>query len=302
MNAQLEGCISRLQEMNDALQICTQSLQQATSDFPRLQSVSVLKRDYELVTEAEMRAAKDQVADQDILCALEVERDHIATKLDEPMPVQTTPVKRTPIAKPGSSVCNSDKEQEMSIAFEPKEHRSSEDIQKDQDHYQQLKEEYELLSRHASRKSFSKENTAQPTTSVNRPSLDRARKLKVYQQQSAWLKQQHEHNNVKLPINEFMEWHKTLDSEYNDLKADEINTATEQRVLAIKQCKARLKLFFPQRSMGNTMGRLLELLIDTNDKQIILRTLEEEFPPAKEARHGLTQAIDRLKALGLIEP
>ncbi|RKP22309.1 hypothetical protein SYNPS1DRAFT_32112 [Syncephalis pseudoplumigaleata] len=115
-----------------------------------------------------------------------------------------------------------------------------------------------------------------------------------------------------------------LDAELREVKSDGNKAAKEKRALAIKQCKALVKLFFSQRSVGNTMSRLLELLLETNDRQLTMRALEEvrlvacactvalhahhrcsadgmqEFPPAKEARHGLKQAIVRLRELGLV--
>ncbi|KAI8052362.1 Spc19-domain-containing protein [Syncephalis plumigaleata] len=191
MNEQLEGCISRLQEMNDALQVCTQTLQTATQDFPRLRMVSALQRNYEFVTEKEMRAAKDQVADQvepqminliskaeDILCALEKERDEIATKLNEPVhEEQATPSKRTPVAKPGAPKLIAiqrkkdalirkatklrkelqRKEREMNEAFEKSEQTDDKSMkdddstpetrQKNAGHYEELNEEYKLLAK-----------------------------------------------------------------------------------------------------------------------------------------------------------
>ncbi|RKP07159.1 hypothetical protein THASP1DRAFT_24642 [Thamnocephalis sphaerospora] len=122
MNAQLQGCVVRLQEMNEALAIATQRLKHATRDFPRMQTVMALRKcelkpgtqDYDVVTEGEVRAAKDQVADEvepqivnllsqaeDILNALEAERDDLAARLEEAKRPPSTPAKRGAGAKPG---------------------------------------------------------------------------------------------------------------------------------------------------------------------------------------------------------
>ncbi|RKP24973.1 hypothetical protein SYNPS1DRAFT_29281 [Syncephalis pseudoplumigaleata] len=308
-------------------------------DFARLQKVSVLKKEYELVTEAEMRAAKDQVADQvepqminllsqveDILCALEVERDHIAAKLDEPLAdEQGTPAKRTPTAKPGAQKLKAVKRKKEMLVRDAKrlrmelqnksDEQSTEDEgaveakQPSEDHYKQLKAEHELLAK---------------TLSDRRALLEASRAMAAAQAASKQQETAKQTENVVLPSAEAMELGIALDAELREVKSDGNKAAKEKRALAIKQCKALVKLFFSQRSVGNTMSRLLELLLETNDRQLTMRALEEvrlvacactvalhahhrcsadgmqEFPPAKEARHGLKQAIVRLRELGLV--
>ncbi|RKP07158.1 hypothetical protein THASP1DRAFT_24641 [Thamnocephalis sphaerospora] len=90
-----------------------------------------------------------------------------------------------------------------------------------------------------------------------------------------------------------------LMEEYQSLSQIEIPAAETRRLASLKQLKALLKLFFPQRSVGNTMGRLMELLLDAKDKEICVRSLAEEFPPAREQRHNLQQAMAALEKLGL---
>ncbi|CAM0137490.1 hypothetical protein VKS41_003147 [Umbelopsis sp. WA50703] len=91
---------------------------------------------------------------------------------------------------------------------------------------------------------------------------------------------------------------------------------------SVKQMKVMCKIFFPDGTVGTTMGRIIEMLfcddptkkdgssqkseddeamIDILERGVPVKVLAREFPPAQERRHNLQKAIQILSDIEVIE-
>ncbi|CAG8581141.1 10639_t:CDS:10 [Diversispora eburnea] len=75
----------------------------------------------------------------------------------------------------------------------------------------------------------------------------------------------------------------------------------KQRNENIKNLKKLCKLLYPTENLGGTIARIIEILLDSNQKEIFVKEFGNEFPPEQERRHKLQAAIATLNKLDITE-
>ncbi|KAF9581725.1 hypothetical protein BGW38_001156 [Lunasporangiospora selenospora] len=83
----------------------------------------------------------------------------------------------------------------------------------------------------------------------------------------------------------------------------EMDELTKDKSRKMAQLRNLCRQLFPDECIGQTMVRLLELLIENPHHEVYHRDLvQSEFPPEEERRHNLGRVMTILKQFGVIEP
>ncbi|KAG0267899.1 hypothetical protein DFQ27_007976 [Actinomortierella ambigua] len=98
---------------------------------------------------------------------------------------------------------------------------------------------------------------------------------------------------------------KTYDQELREMvntSVSELLVVSRNRERKLMQLQALCKQLFPRDNIGNTMVRILELLVENPQKECYYSDLVlAQFPPSEEKRHNFNRVIEILKNLGVIE-
>ncbi|KAF9928052.1 hypothetical protein FBU30_002652 [Linnemannia zychae] len=83
----------------------------------------------------------------------------------------------------------------------------------------------------------------------------------------------------------------------------EQNKLTRDKSRKLWQMRNLCKQLFPEDSIGITMVRILEMLVENPESELAYKSerIQTEFPPEEERRHNLGRVITILKQLGVIE-
>ncbi|KAF8929802.1 Spc19-domain-containing protein [Dissophora ornata] len=82
----------------------------------------------------------------------------------------------------------------------------------------------------------------------------------------------------------------------------ELNKLTIDKTRKLSQMRTLCKQLFPGDSIGQTMVRVLELLVESPTSEIYHTDLvQSDFPPDQERRHNLSRVVTILKQVGIIE-
>ncbi|KAG0281550.1 hypothetical protein BGZ95_002358 [Linnemannia exigua] len=83
----------------------------------------------------------------------------------------------------------------------------------------------------------------------------------------------------------------------------EQNKLTREKSKKLWQMRNLCKQLFPEDSIGITMVRVLEMLVESPDSELAYKSerVQAEFPPEEERRHNLGRVVTILKHLGVVE-
>ncbi|KAG0317785.1 hypothetical protein BGZ97_004858 [Linnemannia gamsii] len=83
----------------------------------------------------------------------------------------------------------------------------------------------------------------------------------------------------------------------------EQNKLTREKSRKVWQMRNLCKQLFPEDSIGITMVRILEMLVENPDSELAYKSerVQAEFPPEEERRHNLGRVVTILKNLGVVE-
>ncbi|KAG0076697.1 hypothetical protein BGZ90_008328 [Linnemannia elongata] len=83
----------------------------------------------------------------------------------------------------------------------------------------------------------------------------------------------------------------------------EQNKLTREKSRKLWQMRNLCKQLFPEDSIGITMVRVLEMLVESPDSELAYKSerVQAEFPPEEERRHNLGRVVTILKDLGVVE-
>ncbi|KAF9131758.1 hypothetical protein BGW39_001360 [Mortierella sp. 14UC] len=83
----------------------------------------------------------------------------------------------------------------------------------------------------------------------------------------------------------------------------EQNKLTREKSKKLWQMRNLCKQLFPEDSIGITMVRVLEMLVESPDSELVYKSerVQAEFPPEEERRHNLGRVVTILKHLGVVE-
>ncbi|KAG0223676.1 Spc19-domain-containing protein [Mortierella sp. GBAus27b] len=82
----------------------------------------------------------------------------------------------------------------------------------------------------------------------------------------------------------------------------QLNRLTRDKSKKLSQIRNLCKQLFPEENIGQTMVRVLELLVESTDSELYYKDLvQNEFPTEEERRHNLSRVIGILKQVGVIE-
>ncbi|KAG0373537.1 hypothetical protein BGX24_011576 [Mortierella sp. AD032] len=83
----------------------------------------------------------------------------------------------------------------------------------------------------------------------------------------------------------------------------EQNKLTREKSRKLWQMRNLCKQLFPEDSIGITMVRVLEMLVESPDSELAYKSerVQAEFPPEEERRHNLGRVVTILKHLGVVE-
>ncbi|KAF9182039.1 hypothetical protein BGZ49_004761, partial [Haplosporangium sp. Z 27] len=82
----------------------------------------------------------------------------------------------------------------------------------------------------------------------------------------------------------------------------ELGVLTRDKTRKLSQMRNLCKQLFPEESIGQTMAKVIEMLIESQYNEIYHNDLvQNEFPPEEERRHNLGRVVAILKQVGVIE-
>ncbi|KAG0213293.1 hypothetical protein BGX33_003043 [Mortierella sp. NVP41] len=83
----------------------------------------------------------------------------------------------------------------------------------------------------------------------------------------------------------------------------EQNKLMREKSRKLWQMRNLCKQLFPEESIGITMVRVLELLVESPDSELAYKSerVQAEFPPEEERRHNLGRVVTILKQVGVVE-
>ncbi|KAF9983752.1 hypothetical protein BGZ65_001466 [Modicella reniformis] len=82
----------------------------------------------------------------------------------------------------------------------------------------------------------------------------------------------------------------------------ELNELTRDKSMKLSQMRNLCKQLFPEENIGQTMVRVLELLVESPMSEIYYKELtQDEFPAEEERRHNLGRVVAILKQVGVVE-
>ncbi|RIA91255.1 Spc19-domain-containing protein [Glomus cerebriforme] len=93
---------------------------------------------------------------------------------------------------------------------------------------------------------------------------------------------------------------KSLDIDHSEI-LQEISKCQELRINGIENMKNLCKFLFPNDNLGSTVARIVEILLDSKNREIFINKLGLEFPPEQNRLHRLQTAITLLNRFGITE-